>query len=240
MASEAPEGKRLVVSLHDLHPGSLADISAQTSFLRERGVETYSILVIPEYHHGLPTADDADTMEWLRREAARGVDLVLHGYYHDRTGLRDGHWFWTRFYTANEAEFLELTDEEAREKLRKGKGIWSREGWPLHGFIAPAWLMPKRLDAVLGSMGFAYTTRLREFVGLGVREFRGFAVAVLQHPGTLAALDVPAVEPPFVFEAQRCPALAPEPPSGRPDVPGHPATSRSSPAKGVVTRLSAD
>jgi predicted deacetylase len=92
--------------------------------------------------------------------------LVLHGFFHDRRGLPDGSLFWTRLYSANEAEFFDLPDGFCAERLQEGAAIWNRQGWDLKGFIAPGWLMPSRQDALLARLGFSYTTRLKEIVSL--------------------------------------------------------------------------
>lgn len=154
----------LIVSLHDFHPGSLGLIREQVSFLAERGVPNTSILVVPDFHHAGPVDGDGPSLEFLNRRAEAGDDLVLHGYFHDRQGLAEGNVFWTRFYTANEAEFLDLDRDAFCERIEKGRAIWERQGWPLAGFIAPAWLHPQAHDTLLAGMKFTYTTRLRELV----------------------------------------------------------------------------
>lgn len=153
--------KHLIVSLHDLHPGSLFRIQEQVYFLKNLGVNTCSILCIPHYHHHLKLEEDSPTMKWLGKQASLGNDLVLHGYYHDRADHTSGSFFYTRLYTANEAEFLDLSDTQVRERLETGSALWKKESWPLHGFIAPAWLMPAAQNNLLQQMGFLYTTRLK-------------------------------------------------------------------------------
>jgi predicted deacetylase len=43
--------KSLIVSLHDAHAGSQAQIAEQVAFLKAYGITRSSILVVPEFHH---------------------------------------------------------------------------------------------------------------------------------------------------------------------------------------------
>ena len=49
--TESPAQKSLIVSLHDVHPGSQAQIAEQMAFLADHGITRSSILVVPEFHH---------------------------------------------------------------------------------------------------------------------------------------------------------------------------------------------
>ncbi len=158
--------KSLIISLHDFHPGSRELIADQVSVLEKWGVGKCSILVIPHYHHGKRTRDDEQCIAYLGQRRLAGNDLVLHGYYHDRSGNKEGSYFLTRFYTANEAEFLDLSDGEMKHRIEMGRKLWEEQNWPLDGFIAPGWLMPKEQDKLLKHLGFKYTTRLGHFTQL--------------------------------------------------------------------------
>lgn len=157
--------KHLVVSLHDFHPGSRERIARQVEVLAGAGVPRVSLLVVPQWHFGKATAKDPASLEFLRSRHVAGDDLVLHGCYHQRRGGWNS-FFWTRLYTNNECEFLDLSEGEAAHRIEMGRRLWDEEGWPLHGFIAPAWLMPRAQNALLRRLGFLYTTRLAEFLVL--------------------------------------------------------------------------
>lgn len=162
--------KHLIVSLHDAHPGSWPDISEQLEFLSDLGVNRCSILLVPEFHHEhFPSCWTDDIAASLRARQEAGYDLVLHGYYHDRQGQADtlGNVFWTRLYTNHEAEFLDLPDAEAEQRLRNGLALFADKGWQPNGFIAPAWLMSSTLPALLQRVGFRYTNRLTEILPFG-------------------------------------------------------------------------
>jgi uncharacterized protein len=158
--------KHLIVSLHDFHPKSLTAIRGQIEFLTSLGVQNYSILVIPQYHHKKRLQDDAPSLAYLNERHAANDDLVAHGYYHDRVGQGKGSIFWTKLYTANESEFHSISDGEVRHRLTRAQTLWAENGWQLHGFIAPAWLMPEEQDVILKRMNFTYTTRLKYFQNL--------------------------------------------------------------------------
>ena len=167
--------RHLVVSLHDAHPGSREAIQEQVEALRGWAVGSTSILVVPRFHaepsiNSVPF--DGDTafpaaMSELQRD---GHELVLHGFYHQRVGphgrTHAGNVFWTKFYTNNEAEFLDLPDDEARRRIEDGRQLFGAMDWTCEGFIAPAWLMPRTFPELLKSMGFLYTNTLKSLIPL--------------------------------------------------------------------------
>ncbi|HEY8964829.1 MAG TPA: polysaccharide deacetylase family protein [Candidatus Methylacidiphilales bacterium] len=159
---------KLVVSLHDVHPGSREAIAAQREALAAWGVPCRSLLVVPEFHHG-PKANGSDFAAAVREWAGEGDEVVLHGYYHDRLGRKDalGSLFWTRLYTNREAEFLDLDGPETVARLAAGSALFAEAGFPVPvGFIAPAWLMGPEVIPVLRAAGFRHTTTLRDFLPL--------------------------------------------------------------------------
>ena len=156
----------LVVSLHDVHPGSFAAVRAQREWLRARGVERAVLLVIPDHHARGEILSDPALCAWLRECAAAGDEIVQHGYHHLRTGeaARRGNVFWTRYYTANEAEFLDLTEAEAADRLARGRAVLAGAGLRADGFIAPAWLLGEAARRAVWAAGFRYTTTIGEVI----------------------------------------------------------------------------
>jgi hypothetical protein len=164
--------RSLVVSLHDAHPGSCQWIGRQVEALADWGVPTTSILVVPRWHEDPtinfePFGGDRGFIDRVTAWQRAGHELVLHGYYHRRVGpqARDtlANVFWTRLYTNNEAEFLDLPENEAKARIADGLRLFASLGWKASGFIAPAWLMASYLPNLLQTMGFHYTNRLRDF-----------------------------------------------------------------------------
>jgi uncharacterized protein len=161
--------KHLIVSLHDLHRRSFPDVSRQKQLLSDWGVETASVLVVPEYHHDRKSIELYPRLiEQLCHWQDKGYELVPHGFYHDRYGMRTRlkDLFMTRFYTNNEAEFLDLPIAEAEARVKRGRNMFSRFGWNTYGFIAPGWLMSPRLPEALRRLGYLYTNTLTEIIPL--------------------------------------------------------------------------
>jgi predicted deacetylase len=164
-----PAKKSFIVSLHDAHPGSRAQIAEQVAFLARYGITHSSILVVPEFHHEGATQQVKEFCETVSGWQEQGHEIVLHGYYHDRRESppeKLSTVFWTRFYTNREAEFLDLPLETARQRIERGRALFEAQGWRTRGFVAPAWLMAAGLTNLLAELGFAYTTRLREIIPL--------------------------------------------------------------------------
>jgi predicted deacetylase len=167
--TESPARKSLIVSLHDAHPGSRAQIAGQVAFLAGYGITRSSILVVPEFHHEGSVLRDKAFCDAVSGWQGEGHEIVLHGYYHDRRESPRENLstlFWTRLYTNREAEFLDLPRETARQRLERGRALFESLGWRATGFVAPAWLMAGGLANLLAEMGFAYTTRLGEIIPL--------------------------------------------------------------------------
>jgi hypothetical protein len=159
---------RLIVSLHDVHPSSLAAVTRQRAQLREVGVSCFSLLVVPRWHGGEEIEHDTAFLRTLAQWQREGDELVLHGWRHDCIGQREK-WtdlFWTRAYTNREAEFVAIGVMDAHERLSAGRRLWETLGWDCTGFIAPAWLMSPVVPQVLRLSGFAYTTTRRSILRL--------------------------------------------------------------------------
>lgn len=152
----------LIVSLHDLHPASLSPVAQQREQLREWGVKEASLLVVPAYHHGSLFGEDAEFCRWIDLQRKGGDEVVIHGYFHRRDKKAEGlrNWFWTEVYTRREAEFFDLPQAVAGERLRLARKLFAEHGWPTEGFVAPGWLMNPLLLQLLAKEGFRYTTRI--------------------------------------------------------------------------------
>lgn len=160
---------KLVVSIHDVSPLTRELVSEMLVDLKAVGVDRTSLLVIPDHHRKAPIKAAPGFGDWLKGLRQEGHEVVAHGFYHWRP-KREGQGGWTtlvnRYYTAGEGEFYDLSEEEARELLERGKKMFGELGLEPEGFIAPAWLLGKEAENAVRESGFRYTVRLRE-----VKEF---------------------------------------------------------------------
>lgn len=154
------DGRWLCVSVHDVAPATWDACRRVLHAVREVADVPLTLLVVPVYH-GEPAALDRAFTGELSRLAERGHELALHGYYH-----RDGgtpcspvDWLKRRVYTAGEGEFCALAEAEAAERLLLGMRWFDAEGWPLAGFVPPAWLLGEGAwRALLAASRLRYVT----------------------------------------------------------------------------------
>jgi uncharacterized protein len=159
-SSRAELTRRLIVSFHDLHPGSRIICGHFLEALRRRGVERISLLVVPRWHGGRPFVDDEEFTGWLHARAAEGHDLCLHGFFHRAEDVGGGPWsrLVARHYTQSEGEFYQIDLEVARDRVKRGLALFGEAGLPVHGFTPPAWLLSREGRAALRESGLHYTT----------------------------------------------------------------------------------
>ncbi|PTT98907.1 DUF2334 domain-containing protein, partial [Pseudomonas sp. HMWF031] len=96
----------------------------------------------------------------LSGRLALGDELALHGYFHCDDGPMASNprdWFMRRIYT-HEGEFYSLSREAALTRLHAGIDMFQRYHWPLHGFVAPAWLMSEGTRQALRQLPLSYTS----------------------------------------------------------------------------------
>jgi hypothetical protein len=152
--------KQLIVSFHDLHPGSWECCQQFIERSRKLGAGKMSLLVIPQYHGQAPFTENSEFVEWLQSLSPEHFDLCLHGYYHKTDEVR-GNWFQQfkgNVYTTGEGEFYQLTKSQAEEKLSAGLSLFIPNGLPIYGFTAPAWLVSQEAKNAIRDSGFLYNT----------------------------------------------------------------------------------
>ncbi len=154
--------RQLVVSFHDLHPGSRPQCERFLALMRELGVTRTTLLVVPRWHGAAPCDEDRGFAAWLRDRAAEGHEINLHAYLHRAEAVTGNavQRAMGKHYTAGEGEFYQIDAAEAERRLREGLRI-VRDGCgvPVWGFTAPAWLLSDAARAALTKLGFHYTTR---------------------------------------------------------------------------------
>lgn len=152
--------RKLIVSFHDLHPGSRDACQQFLDLAAKAGLVQLSLLVVPRWHGAAPFDQDSSFLDWLHELSAAGHDLCLHGNTHAADEIRGGPVarMIARFYTNSEGEFYQLTRSEAETKLDDGLDLFDRSQLPVHGFTAPAWLLSDSAREALRARGFHYNT----------------------------------------------------------------------------------
>ena len=160
MANRLPKllPKMLLASIHDVSPRFEAEVDQLADLLSGiLGGPKFAMLVVPDHWSAAPLAQAAGFQRRLRDWADAGVEMFVHGWYHqdqaDHTGAAA---FKARHMTAGEGEFLGLSQAVAAQRMADGKAlIEDAIGRPVAGFIAPAWLYGDGARAALAAGGFA-------------------------------------------------------------------------------------
>ncbi|HEX8596034.1 MAG TPA: polysaccharide deacetylase family protein [Pseudomonas sp.] len=154
-------GERTVlVVLHDVAPETWPLYQSFVADIDAIGGIPMTWLVVPDFHKRNPVGNDRPFQNLMQQRLDRGDELALHGYYHCDDGPpartpRD--YFMRRVYTW-EGEFYALDQAQAMARLEAGIEVFQRQGWPLHGFVAPAWLMSDGTRQALRQLPLDYTS----------------------------------------------------------------------------------
>ncbi|MGH8019867.1 MAG: DUF2334 domain-containing protein [Opitutaceae bacterium] len=179
-SARAELDRRLVVSFHDLHPGSREICARFVERLARLGVPRISLLAVPRWHGGKPLSDDLACVRWMNSAVETGHEICLHGFFHRADACVGGPLsrLIARHYTAGEGEFFQISKETACDRLNRGLSILDAAGGlPVVGFTPPAWLMSEAGREAAKACGLRYTTTFSE-------------VEFLQHGGQVAAPTV--------------------------------------------------
>ena len=158
--------RTVCIVLHDAAPSTRSACARILAAVREvAGDAPVTILAVPRYHGETPTAE-FDT--WLGERARSGDELALHGCTHRDDGTPRGWLDALRRsrYTRGEGEFWSLSRGEALARMDVGLAWFAKNGWPLSGFVAPAWLLGPGAREALIERPFDYTATLRQLVHL--------------------------------------------------------------------------
>lgn len=152
--------RSLMLVLHDVAPETWVDYRPFVQAVDALGDIPISWLVVPDFHRRNRLDDHPEFCRMLDGRLARGDELVLHGYHHadeapPPRAPRD--WFMRRVFT-HEGEFYPLDEAEAARRLQRGIELFARLQWPLHGFVAPAWLLGPGARRALATTGLTYTS----------------------------------------------------------------------------------
>lgn len=184
----------VVIVLHDVAPATWPACQRVLQCIAGIASVPVTLLVVPRYHGNPPDAPVNAWLAWLDAAAQRGDELVLHGYTHLDEGTPNG-WLDAlrrRWYTAGEGEFAALSKTEAAWRLKAGISWFKKHGWPLQGFVAPAWLMSPGTLAAVRELRFSYTCTLSALMDLqSGRRLQSQSIVYSTRSGWRRALSVP-------------------------------------------------
>ncbi|MER7277803.1 polysaccharide deacetylase family protein [Dactylosporangium sp. NPDC000244] len=171
----------LVVSVHDVAPATADETARWCADADALGIPV-SLLVIPGPWRGMALAEHGDYAEVLRDRAARGDELVLHGWCHQAGPEgRPVRRAVGRAVARGAAEFAALDEGQAARRLGDAKEVLDRLGLRTTGFTPPGWLASPAAERALAGAGFRYTTDhfgVKDLRGDGpTRARRGFALS---------------------------------------------------------------
>jgi predicted deacetylase len=157
--------RSLILVLHDVAPETWVDYQPFVRAVDALGDVPISWLVVPDFHRRNRLEAHPEFCRMLDGRLCRGDELVLHGYYHTDdapTPRSPRDWFMRRVFT-HEGEFYALDETESGRRLRQGIELFAQMQWPLHGFVAPAWLLGSGARRALARTGLTYTSDPRHF-----------------------------------------------------------------------------
>lgn len=158
--------KALCIAIHDVAPLTWQRCERVVAALDEVARLPLTFLVVPAWHHRSDEEEGGPCIDALNQRRASGCELALHGYTHLDEGRRPNcraTWFWRNIYTRGEAEFAGLSSAQARQRLDWGLEWFARQGWPVEGFVPPAWLLSAGSWRALRRSGLRYTTSYSRF-----------------------------------------------------------------------------
>jgi len=150
----------VAIALHDVSPATWRECAVLLEMLDGVGAAPLSLLVVPDYHFKAPVLADRAFRNAMDARVERGDELVLHGMHHVDTEppprtLRG--YIERRLLTRAEGEFAALPVEAAAARLAHGIDLFKTLGWPLHGFVPPAWLASEASRTALTRCGHPFT-----------------------------------------------------------------------------------
>jgi len=167
------------VSIHDVSPAWTDEVERALELTDAYGVRP-ALLVVPNFHGRAPLSDNPAFCERLRALQAAGHEVYLHGFYHQaraweqarndnepdggphpsslrRAGARARHAIAQTVVSSHEAEFSDVSREQAAHRLDEGERVLRDAGLVIQGFVAPAWSMPSWGYDLLGERGYTYS-----------------------------------------------------------------------------------
>lgn len=151
---------RICIALHDVAPATWPQCAVLLGLLGDLRCTAITLLVVPNYHGRGRIADVPQVARVLDRCVERGAEVALHGYSHYDSApppRRVAEWWRRRVLTAGEGEFSALSAACAAERIEQGRRELVGLGWPVRGFVAPAWLVSEGTWQALRQGQWRYT-----------------------------------------------------------------------------------
>lgn len=183
----------VAVSLHDVAPATWPACRRVLAAIAAVAPLRVALLIVPHYR-GVDAATDAAFLRALDARLAQGDEPVLHGWLHvDDVPARSPLAFARRrFYTAAEGEFAALDRQETLRRIHAGVQWFAKRGWPLRGFVPPAWLMSRAARAALADTPLHYAALRSEVLLLTAgRRLAGPSLCWSTRAAWRRALSVP-------------------------------------------------
>ncbi len=139
--------RSLMLVLHDVAPETWADYRSFVAAVDALGPVPMTWLVVPDFHRRNRLGEHPQFCRMLEQRLARP---------------RGPHeWFMRRVLT-HEGEFYALSETDAARRLEQGMAMFRQFGWPVHGFVAPGWLLGAGARRALAATGLVYTSDVRQ------------------------------------------------------------------------------
>jgi len=148
----------LIACVHDVSPTNFERLIEIDRFYERVGVGShYAMLVVPDFGGQCRLSEFPEFCSWLRQKAARGVEMFLHGLYHqDFTPVAErSPLLRFQYQMLGEGEFAALSFHEARTRIENGRRMLEEAlGGIIDAFVAPAWQYSAGANAALAEAGF--------------------------------------------------------------------------------------
>lgn len=198
MHTTSPVERALVVSVHDVAPGTMTETRRWLADLDMFGVRGVLLAVLGPWR-GRELAAAPESAELLREAASHGHEIALHGWAHAAQpgGGRTRRWSGA-FAARGAGEFWTLDEAAARDRMERGRASLAAAGLDARGFVPPGYLASPGARQALAGSGLRYWTS-HLFIHDLTDGSRLFAPSVSHRPaqsrGALSgAADRPALE----------------------------------------------
>jgi predicted deacetylase len=173
---------RICIAVHDVAPATWPQCTVLLDLLADLRCAAITLLVVPDYHGRGRIADAPQIVRAIDRCVEYGAEVALHGYFHldgepsPRNALD---WLRRRVLTAGEGEFSALSAAAAAGRIERGRRELADLGWPVRGFVAPAWLASEGTWQALREAQLGYTATHRALFALdGMRRIPAPALSI--------------------------------------------------------------